>query len=143
MGTRIVSDPLRVFDFLSTLMPLSLTTGIQGLGLERDGELIAGTLYEGFSGPNVWVHLGAIPGKRWMTREYLHYCFYYPFVEMGVKRMSGYVNASNHEARRLDEHLGYELEATLKGAAPDGDDVLIYVMWRDKCRFLPKNLAVL
>lgn len=139
----IVSDPLRVFHFLNDLMPMQMVAGMKGLGLERDGELVAGALYEGFSGHNVWVHLGAKPGGNWMTREYLRYCFYYPFVEMGVSRLSGYVNASNHAARRLNEHFGYTVEATLKGAASDGGDVLIYVMWRNQCRFLPRHLAVL
>lgn len=143
MSAAIISDPLRVFQFLNGLMPMRMVEGMKGLGLERDGELVAGTLYEGFSGTNVWVHLGGLPGRQWMTRDYLRYCFYYPFVEMGVRRLSGYVNAGNHEARRLNEHFGYQVEATLSGAAPDGDDVLIYAMWRDQCRFLPKHLAVL
>ena len=42
----------------------------------------------------------------------------------------------NTEARRLNEHFGYQEEARLAGAAPDGGDVILYVMWRDNCRFL-------
>lgn len=110
--------------------------GMKGLGLERDGELVAGVLYEGFNGKNVWMHVAAEPGSQWMTRPFLRYCFEYPFNEMKVDRVSGYVNASNEAARRLDEHLGFKQEARLTGAAPDGGDVLIYVMWRQDCRFL-------
>jgi RimJ/RimL family protein N-acetyltransferase len=110
--------------------------GMKGLGLERDGKLVAGVLYEGFNGQNVWVHLAAEPGGRWMTREFLRYCFHYPFNEMKVKRLSGYVDASNDKARRLNEHLGYKPEAVLAGAGIDGGDVVIYVMWRDDCRYL-------
>jgi RimJ/RimL family protein N-acetyltransferase len=43
-----------------------------------------------------------------------------------------------HPARRLDEHLGFTHEATLRGAAPDGGDVLLYVMRREDCRFIDK-----
>ena len=53
-----------------------------------------------------------------------------------MDRISGYVNESNEVARRFDEHLGFHEEARLKGAAPDGGDVLLYVMWRDDCRFI-------
>jgi len=83
--------------------------------------------------------LAAEPGARWMTKEYLRYCFHYPFNEMKVQRLSGYVNASNANAIRLNEHLGYQREALLKGAAPDGGDVIIYVMRKQDCRFIDKD----
>ena len=50
--------------------------------------------------------------------------------------MSGYVDASNTDARRFDEHVGFQEEARLHGAAPDGGDVIIYVMHKKDCRFL-------
>lgn len=117
---------------------MQMVAGMKGIGLERDGELIAGAMYEGYNGHNVWVHLAGAPGKKWMNREFLRYGFHYPFVEMGVKRLSGYVNASNTEAVRLNKHFGYTEEARLKGAAPDGGDVILFVMWREDCRFLEK-----
>lgn len=132
----IISNPARVFAFITQFMPMQPVGGMKGLGLEKDGELIAGVLYEGFNGYNVWMHVAAIPGSRWMTREFLRYCFSYPFDEMGVERVSGYVEASNAEAIRLDEKLGFNEEARLKGAASDGGDVISYVMWREDCRFL-------
>ena len=136
MTSRLISNPARVFAFVSQFMPMQVVGGMKGIGLEKDGELIAGALYEGFNGQNVWAHLAGMPGKRWMTREFLWYGFHYPFNEMGVKRISGYVNASNTQARRLNEHFGYQEEARLTGAAPDGGDVILYVMWRENCRFL-------
>lgn len=136
MATRLISNPARVFAFVSQIMPMAMVEGMKGVGLEKDGKLIAGALYEGYNGHNVWVHLAGAPGRKWMNRQFLWYGFHYPFNEMGVKRLSGYVNASNTDARRLNEHLGYEEEARLKGAAPDGGDVILYVMWRENCRFL-------
>lgn len=139
MGTKIISNPARVLAFVNQYQPLAAMAGMKGLGLERNGELIAGVVYEGYNKYNVWMHVAAQPGARWMTREYLWYCFHYPFVELGVQRVSGYVEASNHAARRFDEHLGFKEEARLAGAASDGGDVISYVMWRDQCRFLRKE----
>ncbi len=136
MAARLISNPARVFAFMSQFMPLAAVSGMKGIGLEKDGDLVAGVLYEGFNGQNVWMHVAGAPGSRWMNRELLRYSFHYPFNEMGVRRISGYVNASNTQARRLDEHLGFVPEARLRGAAPDGDDVILYVMWRENCRFL-------
>lgn len=134
--TRIIVDADRVYAYVRDRTPVNATSDMQGIGLEKDGKLIAGVLYEGYSGTNVWMHVAAEPGGRWMTRDFLQVCFNYPFVTLGCKRVSGYVMASNAEARRFDEHLGFEVEATLKGAAPDGGDVLLYVMWKEGCRYV-------
>lgn len=126
-----------VLPFVQRLLPgLPKTQGMQGIGLRKRGNLVAGVIYEGFNGQNMWIHVAAEPGARWLVRDYLRACFVYPFVVCGVNRLSGYVNESNALARRFDEHLGFKQEAVLKGAAPDGGDVIVYVMWRDECRFL-------
>ena len=109
---------------------------MRAIGLRKGRELVAAAVYEGFNGQNMWVHLCGVPGKRWMTREFLHAGFGYPFLVCGVRRLSGYVNANNLEARRLNEHFGYRQEAVLAGAAPDGGDVLIYVMQREDCKYV-------
>jgi len=105
-------------------------------------EIIACVWYEGFNGPNMNMHVAAKPGCRWMTREFLWYVFHYPFVECGVKRVTGLVPEMNYAARRFDEHIGFKLEATLKDAAPDGD-LRVYVMFKDECRWLkpPRGCA--
>ena len=126
-----------VLPFAQSLIPgLARCDGMRGIGLRRHGDLVATAIYEGFNGQNIWAHLAGLPGRRWMTRDFLRAAFAYPFKVCDVNRLSGYVNASNTDARRLDEHLGYEEEARLKGAAPDGGDVILYVMWRENCRFL-------
>ena len=136
MSSTIISNPARVYDFVSQFIPVPIVSGMKGLGLEKDGELIAGVIYEGWNGVNVWMHVAAQPGAKWLTRDYLRYCFHYPFVELGCKRVSGYVEASNELARRFDEHLGFRQEAILEGAASDGGDVILYVMRREDCRYV-------
>lgn len=132
---KIISNPARVWAYVRNYIPVPVVAGMKGLGLERDGELIAGVLYEGYNGVNVWMHVATTPGKKW-TMEFLRYCFYYPFVELGCKRVSGYVEDSNEAAKRFDEHLGFTREAVLRGAAADGGDVILYVMRREDCRYL-------
>jgi len=108
----------------------------QLIGLEDDsGELVSVVLYSDYNSVNINMHISAIPGKRWLIREYLWYCFHYPFVELNCKRITGVVPASNLPARKFDENLGFTLEATLKDAHPDGD-LLLYVMRREDCRWL-------
>ncbi len=124
-----------VLPFMQALVPgLARADDMRAIGLRRGGRLVAGVLYEGFNGRNLWMHVAAEPGARWLVRDYLRACFAYPFLVCGVERISGYVNESNTRARRFNEHLGLREEARLRGAAPDGGDVIIFAMWRQDCR---------
>ncbi len=125
-----------IFRFMRGQMPgLQPTGGMRGIGLRRGGELVAGVLYEGINDFNLWMHVAATPGRHWLCRRFLRAAFAYPFRICGVRRVSGYVNDSNTDARRFNEHLGFTVEARLAGAASDGGDVLIYVMRREDCRY--------
>ena len=137
MSSSLDFDLEHVLPFVQGIIPgLARTDGMRAIGLRRHGELIAGAIYEGFNGKNMWVHLAGLPGRKWLNREFLKAGFYYPFVLCGVDRLSGYVNASNTDARRFDEHVGFCEEARLKGAAADGGDVIVYVMWKESCRYV-------
>lgn len=131
---RLVFDLEPVLAFMRQYQDLSYVEGMRVIGLERDGQLVAGVAYEGFNGRTVWMHVAAVPGARWMSRDYLRACFIYPFVQLGVDAVRGYVSASNKRALEFDKHLGFREEARLEGAAPDGGDVLILVMRREQCR---------
>ena len=137
MGHCLEFEIGSVLPFVQSLIPgIAANDGMRAIGLRRDGELVAGAVYEGFNGRNIWVHLAGLPGRCWLNRKFLQAGFHYPFVTCGVERLSGYVNESNTDARRFDEHVGFKEEARLKGAAPDGGDVILYVMWRQDCRYL-------
>ncbi len=136
MTTRIISNPARVYAYVAALTPMQMTAGMKGLGLEKDGELIAGVLYEGFNAHNVWMHVASHTPSQWLNRQYLWACFHYPFEQVGVRRASVSVADSNTLSRKFAHRLGFTREATLKGAARDGGDVGLYVMWRETCRFI-------
>jgi RimJ/RimL family protein N-acetyltransferase len=137
MSRAFVYDVPTVSAFMRSLMPgMRTSEDMVAIGLRRNDRLVAGVLFEGINPFNAWMHVAAEPGARWLTRDYLRACFAYPFLICGLKRVSGYVDACNKAARRFDEHLGFREEARLRAAAADGGDVILYVMWRDECRFL-------
>ena len=106
-----------------------------GFGIDRDGQLIAGVVFNDYNGVNIDMHVASDGSKRWMTKELLWMVFDYAFNQAKVNRITGLVAATNVAARRFDEHIGFTLEATLKGAHPEGD-LLVYVLWREQCRWL-------
>lgn len=106
------------------------------IGLEEDGNLVAGVVYNLYNGPSICMHVAAEPGKRWMTKDYLYRCFAYPFEQLGCTRVTGLVKADNMEARRFDEHLGFKQEGIIRKGATDGTDMILYGMLKEECRWL-------
>jgi hypothetical protein len=134
---RIVTGQEEIFG--PWLMKLLKTEWFPGrgsiIGLWEDGVgPIAGCLYESYNKASIIGHLAGV-GKKWMNREYLWYCYYYPFEELKVNKIIGVVESDNLEAQKLDEHMGFTKEATLVGCAPKGD-LIIYTMTKDQCRWL-------
>lgn len=112
----------------------------QGIGLEKDGVLIAGVLFDNCNGRSVQMHVASDGTRRWMTREYLAVCFDYPFNQLKVKKIVGLVDSANTDAQRFDMALGFRHEATLKDAGRQGD-LLLLTMTREQCRFLDARYA--
>lgn len=107
---------------------------MRAIGLEKGGELIAGTVYEDFNGASIVMHQrNAGPGS--LTRAFVFDCFAYPFIQLGCTTVIGYTISDNAAAMRMNAHLGFEVTAVLEDAHPAGD-ILIYTMRREACRFL-------
>lgn len=104
------------------------------IGLERNGELVGGAVFESFTGTNANIHVAG-SGAYWMTRTFLFAVFDYAFNQLRLKRLTGYVEAANTRALDFDRKLGFVDEAVLKDAAPSGD-VMILCMRREHCRFI-------
>lgn len=104
------------------------------IGLIEDGKPIAACLFEAFNGASVLIHIAA-EGKRWMTREYLWFVFFYPFEQLSVKKILAPVESTNLDGVKFVEHIGFTLEATLQNAAPNGD-LLIFSITKEQCRWL-------
>jgi len=106
------------------------------VGWQHKGELVAGILYEMYTGPggSIGMHSRVTDPSK-VTRQWLFAIFDYPFNQLKCDRVNGMVPAENHAALAVDLKLGFELEAVLKGYYPTCD-AYILVMWRERCRWL-------
>lgn len=113
----------------------SFTEGMKAIGWEKDGVLIAGTSFENWNGSNMFGHqrIDAPP-----PREYWFQVANYIFNQIGVKRFTATVEADNLKAIKLNKHIGFVVEATLKDAGRNGD-LLIMTLWPENCRMLNWN----
>jgi RimJ/RimL family protein N-acetyltransferase len=135
VASRLVSDPDRVFELVSRYTRIHGVEDQKGVGLEIGGDLVAGVVYQQYNGSNVWMHIAIVPERR-VTFEFVWYVFHYPFIELGCKRVGASVDMSNAASRRICERVGFLEEARLRGAGSDGGDVVLYVMWKEGCRYV-------
>jgi RimJ/RimL family protein N-acetyltransferase len=132
----VVFGTARILGFINRHRPLEFIQGMQGIGLERDGDLVAGIIYEGFNKQSIWAHIAAEPGSQWLNKEYLRFCTLYAFEQCGVKMILGYMDAGNTQALRFATHLGFKEEARISEAAQDGGDIVILKMRPDDARYM-------
>lgn len=132
---QIVSDPKEILGkWLCDRTGGTYTGEGQYIGLVEGGNILAVVGFEDYNHASIRMHVAA-EGKRWMTREYLRFCFWYPFKQLKVKKIIGLVSSNNEQALRFDKHLGFIEEAIIKDAAPDGD-LFILTMTEKQCRFI-------
>lgn len=102
------------------------------IGLERNGELVAGTLYDFFNGASVFANI-AIRGP--ITREWLWFIFFYPFEQLGASVLLGLIAEENQKSLQLAIRFGFFVSGTVPDADPSGPLHLVTLHRRD-CRFL-------
>ncbi|HDR9497591.1 TPA: N-acetyltransferase [Burkholderia cepacia] len=136
---RIVWDePDRVMHFVAARTGEDRYRDCTAIGLEHDGELVAGVVYQLYTGPggSMLMHVASDGTRAWLSRAYLAACFRYPFVQMECRRVTGLVRADNAAAQRFDEHLGFRREGLLRQGCTDGTDMILYGMLASECRYL-------
>ena len=111
-------------------------SGGEAIGLERDGELIAGVVFNMYTGASINMNVVAVPGKNWLNREFLFRSFAYPFLQLRCYRATALVKVDNDVSNKFVEALGYKREGLLRRAHVDGSDMFIYGMLREECRWI-------
>lgn len=109
--------------------------GAFGIGLERDGALVAGVVFDQRLHHDVHAHIAADHGAL-TSRRYLYAIHHYPFFMLGVRRISVCVRAGNHASAKLATDLGFALEGVKRAGYADGEDMLQLGMLKEDCRWL-------
>lgn len=110
--------------------------GAKALGVVIKGNLVAGAIYERFNGVHMEVAITARHGSHWASRDVLQELFGYPFNQMQCVCITALVPMSNLESLNLAMKLGFEPEAYVKFAAPDGSPMVVLKMFKDRCKWI-------
>ena len=100
--------------------------------------LIGGIVFNNSRRFDIEMH-GAFDVPDWCRPSTLRRLFTYPFVQLGVTRMTTITGRKNKAARRIDEFVGFKLEGTVRKGLDGREDAMIYGMLKSECKFLPKE----
>lgn len=107
----------------------------RALGVVRHGELVAGVVYERFNGVHLEVSI-AVDSPLWASRKALAHLFGYPFHQLGCEAISVIVPSTNLASLNLATKLGFQPEAFIKFAAPDGSHLIVLKHFRNTCDWI-------
>ncbi len=108
------------------------------LATRRNDEFAAAVLHS-FVSDDIELTV-ASTGPGWASRRFLHAIAYTVFVTNKAKRLTAYVAASNEPSERALVKAGFKREGT-KRRAMNGEDVHLYGMLREECRWLDDRSA--
>lgn len=129
---KLVFDKLACKDFLAQYTAVG-RDWYEGVGLSNGRELVAAVLYTDLTECNVQMHVAGV--GRWAIPMFLTAAFRYPFVQLGLARVTGLVDACNAKALRFNEHLGFVREGVIREGSLNGD-VVVMGMLKSECVWL-------
>jgi RimJ/RimL family protein N-acetyltransferase len=131
---KLINEASRVLPWVMERTQDNFPRGAEAaLGAEIDGELVAGVVYDHYTGPCVTATI-AIDHKN-LPLPMIDAMFRYPFEQLEVEKIIVYVNSANIESLELARRLGFDVEAEIVGVYPDGD-MLILSLYKDECKWL-------
>lgn len=128
----LTADFERIAAFVKARVPVDVCQRMRALGWERDGQLVAGVLVYGWTGPAAWIHVAG--DGQWMTRGFARAVCGYVFNDLGCQRLMCTVEASNARSVEFIGRFGFSVVAHLQGVARDGGAMLIGELLKKDCQ---------
>lgn len=135
MKSLVIGQKERIGEFLKSQEAWLGASQYEAIGLEEDGKIIAGVIYDSYEENARIASYCAGIGKNWLTRKFLWAMFDYPFNQLNVNAVVNTVSTANKESMRFTEHLGFKQAARIEGGASDGD-LIIYVLYKKDCKWI-------
>lgn len=121
--------------FVSEAIGESFIPPYTTMGIEKDGKIIAGVLFNVFEGKDVHV---TVAGKGW-TKNFLQEVGRYVYSVLGCERMT--VTTEQDSIVSIAKRLGGEVEGRLRNHFGKGRDGVIVGILKEEYRFLQKGMV--
>lgn len=128
MKTIITGEP--VAQWVGNQIGRMICTPYEAIGVELDGSIIGGVVFNLWTGPNV--HVTAAGSPRVWSRIFLRRLAAYAFGELGCARVT--FTTENPVAADVCRRLGAQHEGTMRSAYGPGRDGMIFGLLKDDWR---------
>ena len=132
---RIIVGEQRVSEYVAKKVDEDNFGTHASIGLvDENDNILAGVVYNMWSGHAICMHIGAEEGSNWFSRRFATACFNATFGYFNCNRATGLVR--NIKAQKFVLKLGFREEGVVREACHDGEDLIMYGMLARECRFL-------
>lgn len=104
------------------------------LGVTKGKTLAGGIIFYSQRGNDIQCAVACVDVTAWLPRV-VATCMRYPFVQLGLDRVTAEIELKNTRSARLAEGLGFVREGVKRRAASDGGHVAVYGLLRKDFRF--------
>ena len=108
----------------------------EAIGLMRGERIIAGAIFNNWNQSSVQLHMAI---ER-LNRDFLALLAWYAFEQLNVTKVIAPVSSQNIKSQRAVCHAGFNLEAVITDAHPDGD-LMFFTMTAMQCPFLTNHYS--
>lgn len=134
-----LNDPEMVAHFVAVNMPIATHRRefdpCAAIGVRRGDYLIAGFVYNKYSGHSIDVTVASVNPSWAVRRDVIRALFAYPFLQLGCTRL-GCSIVGNGKSEKLAVGLGFTLEGVLRQGYDGVNDAHVYGMLREECKWL-------
>lgn len=130
-----VSQDPRYIEYVSKLTGTIDFGPCRTIAFWGDG-LLAVVLYNAVDEKNCGISIASSTPK-WCSKLALRVIFGYPFIQLGLNRVTATIRQTNDKSISLVERLGFIHEGELKQYYENGESAMIYGLLKDDCRWLP------
>ncbi|MBB3947055.1 RimJ/RimL family protein N-acetyltransferase [Rhizobium skierniewicense] len=120
---------------------LSFRDDAKAIAIQSANGIDGVVIFDAFTTRGCWVSVVSNGSRRWITRELIIKVFCYPFLQLNYPRLNSFVSVNNADAIRFNEHFGFQREGVMRKAGDEGEDLIVYGMLREECRWLPERFA--
>lgn len=102
------------------------------------GRIKSVAVYSNFRGCGAEISLYSEGG---ITRDFIRVCFGYAFDFCKWNRLTALVKPDNKKSIRLIERMGFVKEGVIRCATDNGEDLVIYGLLREECKWVAEKAA--
>lgn len=113
----------------------------RAIGVARRDKIISGTVYSNYRHGNIEITM-ASTDPRWASKENFRALLAYPFIQLGCRRVTCLVKATNQPVRAFLCRLGFHEEGICRQVFDDGSDAAVLGMLRSECRWIAEEIPV-